>query len=254
MESEASARPAASAKAPEGTFVVCIPAFNRADTIGRAIESVQAQTYPKWECLVLDDGSSDGTADVAETYSASDPRVRVLRFPTNRGGIAMNELGMGAAVERGEYWSRLGSDDWWFPEKLANDLKAFNGGARAVFGPYDNVENGVAGRPGNGRRSWREVKDSLLGGRFCVSWANVAARTDVLCEVRERFGRFGDGRLRHMEDFIFNWRTALLGVAWTWRPGCDGVWNVNRANGESYNTSVLDADTAAMAALVEEHG
>ena len=226
-----------------GLVVVAIPAFDRAETIGRAIESVQAQTYDKWLALVLDDGSSDGTADVAAEYARLDPRVMVLRYPTNRGGVAVNEIGMTLAAAWGEFWARLGSDDWWTEDKLANDIAAFDAGARAVFGPYRNIEDGeVANAAGNPKRSADEIASELRDGRFAVGWANVAVRTEVLRAVHARWGHYVDPRLRNMEDYLFNVRVARLGVPWTWRPGVDGVWVVNREGGASYKQEILAAD------------
>ena len=72
---------------PSGTsppaFTVVMPAHDNAATIGEAIESVRRQTRSDWELIVVDDGSSDGTAEVAEAFD--DPRIRVVRQAENRG-------------------------------------------------------------------------------------------------------------------------------------------------------------------------
>jgi glycosyltransferase involved in cell wall biosynthesis len=64
-------------RAPRVSIV--IPAFNRADLIGRTVESVLAQTTTDWELVVFDDGSTDETAAVAAAYADQDARIRVLR-------------------------------------------------------------------------------------------------------------------------------------------------------------------------------
>lgn len=89
-----------------------IPCFNREARLGAAIESALAQDLPPLEVVVVDDGSSDGSAAVAESFG--DP-VRVLRTP-NRGPSAARNLGIAEA--RGEWIAFLDSDDLWHPEKL----------------------------------------------------------------------------------------------------------------------------------------
>ncbi|SEH53902.1 glycosyltransferase family 2 protein [Magnetospirillum fulvum] len=111
---------------------VVITAFNRADTIERAIESVTAQTITDLEILVVDDASTDATCTVVEAMS--DPRIRLVRNPTNRGiGGAKN---VGIRQARGQYVAFLDSDDSWLPEKLAlqvQTLQAFGADVPLCF-------------------------------------------------------------------------------------------------------------------------
>ena len=62
----------------------CLP-FNGEPYIGAAIRSVLAQSYARWELLILDDGSADRTAEIAEAFEKSDPRIRLFRNPKNLG-------------------------------------------------------------------------------------------------------------------------------------------------------------------------
>ena len=235
-----------------GLFTVVVPAFNREKTIGAALDSVLRQSYGKWVCVVLDDGSTDGTVEEALRYAREDPRIYVARYPKNRGGVAVNEIGMSIACQFGEFWSRLGSDDAWYPEKLQNDFNAFavNPEWDAIFGPYHVMRKGERD-PGvcNDKMSPVDIKAKLLGGGFCASWANVAARTSALRRVRTTFGGFVDKRLVNMEDFDFNIRLAKVGT-WGWRAGIDGYWNVNTTQGASYNDGILAKDNATMQSIL----
>ena len=87
---------------------VLMPAFNAAATLAAALRSAERQSERDWECLVVDDGSSDATAEIAEEFAARDGRFRVLRV--EHGGIvpALN-AGLGAC--RGELVARLDADD-----------------------------------------------------------------------------------------------------------------------------------------------
>jgi len=89
-----------------------------------AIESVLAQSYLRWELLLVDDGSSDGSSAIACRYAARDPdRVRYLEHPGHRnlGMSASRNLGLQHA--RGEYLALLDADDVWFPGKLARQVE-----------------------------------------------------------------------------------------------------------------------------------
>lgn len=95
---------------------VIIPAWNRAGTILEAIHSVLSQTFVSLEVIVVDDGSTDGTAAAVRERHGADPRV-VLLSQANQGPAAARNAGIGRA--RGELIAFLDSDDLWDPEKLA---------------------------------------------------------------------------------------------------------------------------------------
>lgn len=95
---------------------VVIPTFNRHYCVGRAIESVLAQTHPKWELIVVDDGSTDGTPERLASFGDA---IKVIR-QTNQGPSAARNAGIRAA--RGEFVAFLDSDDEWMPDKLERQL------------------------------------------------------------------------------------------------------------------------------------
>ena len=92
-------------------FSVVIPAFNSAATLARAIESVRAQSWPAHEIIVVDDGSTDATAEVAGRFED----VRLLRQKNSGVATARNA---GAAAARGDWLAFLDADDWYTPERL----------------------------------------------------------------------------------------------------------------------------------------
>ncbi|RPI42293.1 MAG: glycosyltransferase family 2 protein, partial [Betaproteobacteria bacterium] len=93
-------------------FSVIIPVFNGADFVGRAIESVLAQTYPAEEILLVDDGSTDATPHIIERYGS---RLRYLRQSNQGVSVARNT---GAHAARGDWLAFLDADDWYFPDRL----------------------------------------------------------------------------------------------------------------------------------------
>ena len=100
---------------------VIMPAHNAEHTIRASIESVRAQTYPEWELIVIDDGSTDGTAAIVEEYTQTDNRIRLVRNPACTGvGAARNRGGKEA---RHDYVAFLDSDDLWTPDRLERQME-----------------------------------------------------------------------------------------------------------------------------------
>jgi glycosyltransferase involved in cell wall biosynthesis len=207
---------------PERTFCVVIPTYNRARTLGRALASLREQTYERWVALVLDDGSTDTTPELMRSWQAIDRRFLYTRYPNNRGGVAMNEIGMRMACEMTEWWTRLGSDDYFGPTKLALDAEAL-ADHDACYGPFQVSRADRIDEMDNPPMASETVRRRLLGGRFAASWANCAVRTSVLRAVHDRYGEFCDPRLRNMEDFLVNSRVARLSRGWVWRGRVAGT-------------------------------
>lgn len=98
---------------------VIVPAYNYGRYLPEAIRSIQAQDEQDLEILVIDNGSTDDTADVLARLQ--DPRIRVITLSPNRGlSVAIN-VGLDAA--EGEYIAYLDADDRWLPGKLAKQLR-----------------------------------------------------------------------------------------------------------------------------------
>jgi glycosyltransferase involved in cell wall biosynthesis len=119
---------------------VIIIFWNAEAFLGEAIASVVAQTYPHWELLLVDDGSTDGSTVIAQQAVAAAPqRMRYLCHPqhANRGMSASRNLGIAAA--QGEYLAFLDADDVWLPEKLSRQvaLLAAVPEAALVYGPTE---------------------------------------------------------------------------------------------------------------------
>ncbi len=100
---------------------VVMPVWNRAAKVGRAVASVQAQTFGDWELVVVDDGSTDDTPHVLEGLAHFEPRLRVLRAEREGVSAARNRA---IAAARGRYVAFLDSDNTWEPDFLRLVLAA----------------------------------------------------------------------------------------------------------------------------------
>ena len=97
---------------------VVIPCYNRRDRILASVESVLGQSYGDLELIVVDDGSTDGTAALFENYP--DRRLRFLRYERNRG--ACHARNYGAEHASGKYLAFQDSDDVWHRDKLEKQI------------------------------------------------------------------------------------------------------------------------------------
>ncbi len=160
---------------PTPTISVIIPAYNAADVLPRAIRSVLGQTFRLLELIVVDDGSTDATASIAEDFAASDSRVRVVRQKNKGLGMARNA---GLAVARGEYLAFVDADDEAMPDMYRRMLEAVQ-----ASGDADIVYCGHMAQDASG--DWYERRDFPEPKLF------QASDVPALCE------RFVTGMTRH---------------------------------------------------------
>src|SRR4051794_28482089 len=100
---------------------VIVPAYNAARTLAATLTSVRNQTHSALEILVIDDGSTDATPEIAHCAARDDPRLRLIRQP-NRGVAAARNAGLAEA--QGAYVAPIDADDLWHPRKIELQLDA----------------------------------------------------------------------------------------------------------------------------------
>lgn len=119
---------------------VVVPSYNQASWLPMTLDSIIDQTYPFWEAVVVNDGSTDATAEVIAQYEAKDARIRGVHKVN--GGIS-SALNAGIDAARGEYFCWLSSDDLFHPEKLELQIAALprcDERTGIIFGPFDHVD------------------------------------------------------------------------------------------------------------------
>ena len=105
---------------PRAEVSIILPTYNRADTVMRAIDSIIGQTFEDWELIVVDDGSTDYTAQLTFDF---DSRIRLIR-QSNQGVAAARNTGIAAST--GRLIAFLDSDDEWLPHFLSLSVAFFN--------------------------------------------------------------------------------------------------------------------------------
>lgn len=154
---------------------VIIPAYNAEAFLARAIRSVEAQTFQDFELVLVDDGSTDGTADIARGFSS----VRYVRA-SHQGEAGARNLGLEEAT--GELVAFVDADDEWLPEKLARQVR-FMEQLRASFSYTDSyfvrdghrVRYSNLARPRRGEILWPLI-DDWLDQAFIIPTEVMASR------------------------------------------------------------------------------
>ncbi|WP_392531756.1 glycosyltransferase [Nostoc sp. C117] len=155
----------------EATVIsVIIPAYNSERTIKETIESVLAQTFSKFELIIINDGSEDSTLDIITEIK--DSRIKVFSY-ANAGGNVSRNRGLKLAV--GEFVSFLDADDIWTPGKLKSQLKALqeNLTAKVAYSWTDYIDaNGKFLLSGKRINLNGNIYESLLLSNFLENGSN----------------------------------------------------------------------------------
>jgi glycosyltransferase involved in cell wall biosynthesis len=181
---------------------VVIPTHNRRRLLGQTLRSVLGQRGVEFEVVVVDDGSTDGTAEAVAALG--DPRVRLLRHEHPRGVATARNVG--AAAARAAWVALLDDDDLWAPDKLARQLAAAGGEGGWVYAGAVEVDG--AGRRCGGAPP--PPPDALVAGLsrrnpMPAGSSNVMVRAGLLADS----GGF-DPALRHLADWDLWLRLAHL--------------------------------------------
>jgi glycosyltransferase involved in cell wall biosynthesis len=103
---------------------IVMPTFNRATTIGMAIESVLKQTYSNWELIIIDNESTDNTSVIIKKYAENDSRIKYHFVHKSKIPGITEYLNYGIQLSLGKYIARLDDDDEWCdPKKLDKQVK-----------------------------------------------------------------------------------------------------------------------------------
>jgi len=172
---------------PAPLVSVVIAFLDEARFLADAIDTVRAQSLTAWELLLVDDGSTDASPQIAERAAGDDARVRVLRHPggVNAGLPASRNLGLAAAS--GPFLCFLDADDRWEPTKLARQVAMMerHAGAVMVCGPSWRRPSGAATRPAPTAVS-PSAPCLLPRGRFPALIARGKVRTPAPSDVMYR--------------------------------------------------------------------
>ena len=204
-------------------FSVIIPAYNVEAYLQDCLGSVAAQSFGDWEAIVVDDGSTDGTGAIAETWAGKDERIRVLR-QVNQGLSAARNAGMELA--RGEYLLFLDGDDWLEKDALevlgteieGEDVICFGG--RRYFEENKTFEEADEIAEKSYVCGWEYYQENALKSRH-FAFVSVVMRAYRRAFLEEQGLQFKEG-IYH-EDNLFT--PIVLFFAGKTRVVCKNLYN-----------------------------
>lgn len=175
---------------------VIIPTYNRANLVGRSIQSVLSQTYRDFEVIIVDDASKDNTEDIIKSFF--DKRIRYIRHKENKGGSAARNTGIRLA--KGEFLAFLDSDDEWLPEKLEKQIEVFqktSSDVGVVYTGYYWIGNNTKTYTPPDRITQKDgnIQAALLKENFVTTSAALVKK-----ECFEKLGLF-DERFPALQDW-----------------------------------------------------
>ena len=161
---------------------IILPTFNRAHTLGRAIDSVLEQTYTDWELIVIDNHSTDQTDQLIGNYHNS--KIKLLKIHNE--GIIAKSRNLGIHHAKGELIAFLDSDDWWTKEKLRVSIKEMKyEKADLVYHELFKVvkEKQVFYNTIKIRSLNENVFEDLLIGGNCIPNSSVIVKKNILEKI-----------------------------------------------------------------------
>lgn len=177
-------------------LISCItPTLNRGSLLGFAIESCIDQTYPHWEMIIIDDGSTDNTYEVVKHYLNKDDRLKYFRNPGKGGSAARN---YGLVQAKGEYIAFLDDDDVNLPHRFESQLDAARrSGSNFIVSGYE-----VRDRVSNKLKAKVKLELKGAGAGFPSRWL---IKKDLLDKVNGF-----DEDFPSMQDIELSYRLASI--------------------------------------------
>jgi glycosyltransferase involved in cell wall biosynthesis len=191
------------ASAPDADFQVSvvIPTYNRAEKLVRALDSVLTQSVAPVEIIVVDDASTDGTAQI--DFGALSSRIRYVRSEVNLGGAVSRNKGVQCAV--GNWIAFLDSDDVWLPNKLQRQREAVGRRATADFFLCGNVLSRKADGSESLYNSRPPRQGEDLSEYFLIAGNSFQTSALVVPAQAWRTVKFNETLKRHQDwDLVLN--------------------------------------------------
>ena len=208
---------------------VVIPAYNAAATLDETLRSVRAQTHRALEIIVVDDGSTDATAAIAQQHAQADARVLLLR--QDNAGVA-RARNHGWQRARADCVAFVDADDLWAPTKIECQLRALDAGGERVglvycwFAKIDHAGRIV--RAQHNPRWQGDVVQPILSGNFVGNGSSALIRRQALAAAGGFDARLQAQGAHGCEDYLLYFRVAEAWhfavvpqrlVGYRWLPG-----------------------------------
>ena len=196
---------------------VIMPCYNASAYLREAIKSVLSQSYEDWELLIVDDGSTDNSTQIAKKYTECDPRIRMIEQPNGGACRARNN---GIIHAQGQYVKFLDADDVLSPNCLAEQVQQIEqlSSNQIPFGDYGHMASD--GKALSNYQYSREQLDLLNTDQvraMFIYWQILISAPLHRLDWLKKIGGFDTNLPRHQET-DFHFRLALAGLQFIYYP------------------------------------
>jgi glycosyltransferase involved in cell wall biosynthesis len=213
---------------------VIIPAYNRATYLREAILSVQKQTYRPIECIVVDDGSTDHTAELLSSLDKLNNDNFIIKYVWQKNSGSQVARNKGTELATGEYIQYLDSDDLLYPDKLSIQVRFLE-----EHSEYD----GVFGDWEKGQPSEKELIKGYLSKNpieqfltdRCIANFSFLMRTEIV----KKTGQW-DPNIKRNQEIDFHVRAMLKGANFAYQPFITGLWRTHNEKRIANSTNLND--------------
>jgi len=216
---------------------ILIPNYNKAKYIRETLDSIIAQTYTNWECIIIDDQSTDNSWEILQEYAAKDSRFQIHKRPAHllKGGNACRNYAF--ELSKGDYIQWFDSDDLMFLNSLQNRLEAI------TQGDYDFiVYNGILW---NGLDSNALLVSDWKGGNVYEAFLNfepiwLTQSTMINKRIIDKYNLKWDENVPFYQDVLYNLELLSLTKKYAITNEVDWVWYVTNGNGLGNRTKKIN--------------
>ena len=218
----------------KGLVSVIIPTYNRAALLEIALQSIIDQTYRPIECIVVDDGSTDSTAELMRKYEEYSSGQLVIKYITQENAGSQVARNTGTKASTGEFIQYLDSDDLLYSEKLERQVVYLtqNPACDGVFGDWSK------GLPNENELVKGYVSDDMITQMLidrCIANFSFLMR----CSIVAKTGIW-DPAIRRNQEIDFHIRGLLAGARFHYQPGNTGLWRLHTSERIANTTGLND--------------
>lgn len=181
---------------------IIIPTYNRAHLITQTLDSILEQTYTNWECIIVDDGSTDNTEEIVKTYCVKDTRFQFFKRPMHlpKGPNACRNYGF--ELSKGEYVNWFDSDDLYLPFAFEKFIKNFNHNVDVVVSKIEKVDGVTLKKINENNIISNDLLQDYLTGVVTFYVCGPLWKKTFLINHNELF----DEKITNLDDWDFNLR------------------------------------------------
>ena len=181
---------------------IIIPTFNRAHIIGETLDSILAQTYPHWECIIIDDGSIDDSEEVIGEYVKNDGRFQYYNRPKEIIKGLTSCRNYGYSLCKGDFVSWFDSDDLYFKYALETYINLFSENTDVVVAKLEKVDLKTGNKISQNKIRSNNTIEDYFTGKIAFYVYGPLWRRKFLEKQNELF----DDKISNLEDWDFNLR------------------------------------------------